>query len=150
MADTTVAVDRLEALQVGLKFAAQVTLDDDFLGGDGRDDRTDLLGAEFLGPGVGVDIGLFEDALGGLGSDSVDVTKGGLDALVTGNFYAEKSWHGRVVLGMERGLEKGSALTLFMAGVLADDTHHVIAADDLAGFAKTFNGSSDFHAKSDL
>jgi hypothetical protein len=40
-----------------------------------------------------------------------------------------------------------SALTLLVAGVLADDAHHVIAADDLAGFAKTFYGSSDFHAR---
>jgi hypothetical protein len=40
-----------------------------------------------------------------------------------------------------------SALTLLVAGVLADDAHHIVAADDLAGFAKTFDGSSDFHAR---
>jgi len=39
-----------------------------------------------------------------------------------------------------------SALALLVTGVLADNAHHVIAADDLAGFAKTFDGSSDFHA----
>ena len=39
-----------------------------------------------------------------------------------------------------------SALALFVTGVLADDAHHIVAADDLAGFAKAFDGSSDFHA----
>ncbi len=33
-----------------------------------------------------------------------------------------------------------------MTGVLADDADHVVAADDLAGFAKAFDGGSDFHA----
>jgi hypothetical protein len=40
-----------------------------------------------------------------------------------------------------------SALALFVTWVLADHTHHVVAADDLAGFAKAFDGSSDFHAR---
>jgi hypothetical protein len=39
-----------------------------------------------------------------------------------------------------------SALALFVTGVLADHANHIIAADDLAGFAKAFDGSSDFHA----
>jgi len=121
-----------------------------FCGGDGGDDQTDLLGAEFLGPGVGIDVGLLQDALGGLGSDSVDVTEGGLDALVTGNFYAEKSWHGLGccgVVGMEREPEGGQPWRCLWRGFLQSDAHHVVAADDLAGFAKTFDGSSDFHAR---
>jgi hypothetical protein len=44
------------------------------------------------------------------------------------------------------GLKK-SALALLVAGVLANNAHDVVAADDLAGFAKTFDGSSDFHAR---
>jgi hypothetical protein len=39
-----------------------------------------------------------------------------------------------------------SALALLVTGIFADDSDHVVAADDLAGFAKAFNGSSDFHA----
>jgi hypothetical protein len=39
-----------------------------------------------------------------------------------------------------------SALALLVTGILANHAHHVIAADDLAGFAKAFDGSSDFHA----
>ena len=41
----------------------------------------------------------------------------------------------------------GLALALFMTGILADNAHHIIAADDLAGFAKAFDGGSDFHLK---
>ena len=41
--------------------------------------------------------------------------------------------------------KKKSALALFMPGVLADDAHDVVAADDPAGLAETFDGSSDFH-----
>jgi hypothetical protein len=37
------------------------------------------------------------------------------------------------------------ALLLFVARVLADDAHHVLALDDLAAFAKPFDGCSDFH-----
>jgi hypothetical protein len=38
------------------------------------------------------------------------------------------------------------ALALFVTGIFANDTHHIVAADNLAGLAKAFNGSSDFHA----
>jgi len=39
-----------------------------------------------------------------------------------------------------------SALALFVTGILTDDAHHIVAADDLAGFAKAFDRGSDFHA----
>jgi len=96
MAETTVAVDCLQTLEVTLKFAAEVTLDDDLLGRDGGDDGTDLLGRKFLGAGVGIDVGLLEDALGGLRADAVNVNERGFNALVAGDFYAEESWHGSV------------------------------------------------------
>jgi hypothetical protein len=40
---------------------------------------------------------------------------------------------------------KESALALFVPGVFADNAHDVVAADDPAGLAETFDGSSDFH-----
>ena len=58
MAQATVAVDCLEALQVTLNLSAEITLDDNLLAGDGGDDRSDLLGREFLGADVGIDVGL--------------------------------------------------------------------------------------------
>jgi hypothetical protein len=36
-------------------------------------------------------------------------------------------------------------LALFVTWVLADHPHNIIAADNLAGFAETFDGGSDFH-----
>jgi hypothetical protein len=38
-------------------------------------------------------------------------------------------------------------LALLVARVLADDADHIVAAHDLAGFAKAFDGGSDFHAE---
>jgi len=52
-----------------------------------------------------------------------------------------------VALGILKAYNAGLALALFVTGILADNTHQIVAANDLAGFAKTFNGSSDFHWK---
>ena len=41
------------------------------------------------------------------------------------------------------------ALLLLMARVFADDTHDILAADDLAAFTNSFNGGSDFHGTRD-
>ena len=41
----------------------------------------------------------------------------------------------------------GSALTLFVTGILADDAHHTLPADHAAGFAEFFDRSTDFHGK---
>jgi hypothetical protein len=32
-----------------------------------------------------------------------------------------------------------------VTGILADNAHHIVAANDLAGFAKAFDGGSNFH-----
>jgi hypothetical protein len=39
------------------------------------------------------------------------------------------------------------ALALFVTGIFADDANHIVAADDLAGFAEAFDGGSDFHTE---
>ena len=105
VAEATVAIDGLQALEIALKLASKVSLDDDLLGGNRGNDGTDLLGRKFLGPRVGVDVGLFKDAAGGLRADAVNVNERGFDALVAGDFYAEESWHGMgwfvVVPGVE-------------------------------------------------
>ena len=151
MAETTVAVDGLETLQVTLNLTAKVTFNDNLLAGDGGDDRSDLLGRKFLGADVGIDVGLFEDALGGLRADAVNVNERGFNTLVAWNFYAEESWHGvgsleLVAWEIVMTGRLVSALALFVTGILTDDAHHIVAADDLAGFAKAFDRGSDFHA----
>ena len=95
MAKSAIAVDGLETLQIALDLTAKIAFDHDLLGGDGGDDGTDLLGREFLGAGVWVDIGLLKDPLGGLEADTINVNERGFDALVAGDFYAEESWHDR-------------------------------------------------------
>jgi len=89
VAKATVAIDCLETLEVALKFTTKITLDDDLLGRNCGNDRTDLLGRKLLGAGIRVDVGLLENALGGLRANAVNVNKGGFDALVAGDFYAE-------------------------------------------------------------
>ena len=42
----------------------------------------------------------------------------------------------------------GSALFLFVARVFANDADDIFAAHDLAGFAHSFDGGSDFHLSS--
>jgi len=153
MAESTIAVDGLETLKIALNFTAKVTLNGNLLCGNAGNNGTDLLRRELLGTGVGIDVGLFQDALGGLEADTVNVNERSFDALVAWNFYAEESWHDRgsvcwmVALGILKAYNAGLALALFVTGILADNAHHIIAANDFAGFAKTFNGGSDFHWK---
>ena len=52
---------------------------------------------------------------------------------------------GVVVLG--RVVRYWSALTLLVAGVLADDANNIVAADDPAGFAEAFDRGADFHGE---
>jgi len=42
-------------------------------------------------------------------------------------------------------IKNGSALLLLVTWVLADHADNVLAFDDLAAFAKPFDGCSDFH-----
>ncbi len=95
MAQTAIAVDGLEALQISLNLAPKIPFDDNLLRCDRGDDGTDLFGREFFGPGVGIDVGLFQDTLGGLGANAVNINERGFNALVAGDFYAEESWHDR-------------------------------------------------------
>lgn len=41
----------------------------------------------------------------------------------------------------------GSALTLFMTGILANNAHHTLPADHAAGFAEFLDRSTDFHGR---
>jgi hypothetical protein len=95
MAQSAIAVDGLETLQIALDLTTKITFDHDLLGGDCGDDGADLLGRELLGADIWVDIGLLKDPLGGLESDTINVNERGFDALVAGDFYAEESWHDR-------------------------------------------------------
>jgi len=89
MADAAVAIDRLEALQIALQLAAKIAFDDDAILADRADDRADLLGRKIFRANVRIDVGLLEDALGGLRADAVDVGQRRFDAFVAGNINSK-------------------------------------------------------------
>lgn len=89
MADATVAVDSLEALEVALNLAAQVAFDRNFIRVDSVDDGVELFRREVFGAHIGVNVGLFENLLGIAGAHPVNVGQGGFDAFVAGDIYSE-------------------------------------------------------------
>ena len=93
MADATVAVDGLEALQIAGDLAAEVTLEHPLVLGDEVEDLVELLFGEVLRPHVGIQSGLFDEEIGPRGTDAVDVTEGVRDFLFRGDFYTEETWH---------------------------------------------------------
>ena len=88
MADTAVAVDRLQALEVGLQLAAQIALDRQFARGDRLDDLVELLVRQILRTRLRIDIGLLEDLLRRARANAVDVRQRRFDAFVAGDFNA--------------------------------------------------------------
>jgi len=89
MADAAIAIDRLKALEIALNFPAEIAFDDDLEGVNSMNDGVDLFRRQIFGPGVGINGGGLENALGMARADSIDITKGGLDALLAGNFYSK-------------------------------------------------------------
>jgi len=137
MADAAIAIDGLEALEVGLQLAAQIAFNRELARGDGVDDLVELLGGQILGADVRIDIGLLEDAERGARANAVDVRKRRGNALVAGNFNAEESWHNGCLVGL--------ALPLLVTRVFANDADHILTLHDAAGLAKPFDGCSYFH-----
>jgi len=125
MADATVAVDRLKALQILLEFAAKIAFDDKLVFLDNLNDAVQLLIGQLFSANVGVDFGLLENELGAGRSDAINIRQGGFDPFVTGDINTEKTWHMRVLRGL--------ALTLFQARVLfVDDINAPLTANYLA------------------
>lgn len=89
MADATVAVDRLEALEVALDFAAQVALDRDLVRVDRVNDRVELLGREVFGADVGINVRLLENFFAVARAHSINVGQRGFDAFVPGDVYSK-------------------------------------------------------------
>ena len=73
MTDAAITIDRLQAFQITLHVAAQITLDFDFIVRDRVNNLIQLLRGEILGPDVWIDIGLLEDVPRRVKTDSVDI-----------------------------------------------------------------------------
>lgn len=96
MADASVAVDGLEALEIGLKLTTQVALDENLAVIDGLDDGVQLLGGEIFGAGIGVDSGEFQNFFGIAGAHSINVGQGSFDAFFAGDIDSKNAWHSAV------------------------------------------------------
>ena len=93
VADTTVAFDGLEALEVHADFAAQVALDDVLAVLDGMNNLRELSLGQIFGADAGIDIGFGQDDLGIGGANAVDVAQGNVDALIGWNFNSDDTSH---------------------------------------------------------
>ena len=91
--DTTVAVDRLETLQICGVVTPQITLNDPLVISDHMQDFIELLFGEILGARIGVEPDLLNNQIGPLRPDAVDVTERERDFLFRGYFDAEETWH---------------------------------------------------------
>ncbi len=133
-----VAVDRLEAFEVGLKFAPQVALDDDFALVNSVDDGTELLLGKVFRANVGVNVRSFQNLASRRWPNAINVRKRCLDTFVARNINTKKSWHIDVkkAVKVQVGL---SALLLFVARVFADDADNVFPLNDAAGLAEAFD-----------
>ena len=86
MPDATIAIDGLKTFQIALQFPPQIALNFNLIIGDRVDDLVQLLGREFLGPQIWIDVGLLKNAPGNGRSDSINVSERRFDAFLRWNF----------------------------------------------------------------
>ena len=89
MTDATVAVDRLQALQIALNFPTQIAFDRDFARVDRVNDCVQLFGRKILGPDIRVNVGLFENLFRVARAHAINVGQGGFDAFVAGDINSK-------------------------------------------------------------
>src|SRR5215831_4716310 len=82
VANTTIAFDALEALEVHADFAAKITFNHVLAILNGVDDLGQLLFAEVFRANGGVNIGFGQNLFRVAGTDAVNVTQNDVDALV--------------------------------------------------------------------
>ena len=93
MTDATVAINRLQALQVRRNLATKITLQHPLVLGDDLEDFVQLLLREVLRAHVRVQAGLLDQEVGARGPNAVDITEGVRDFFLRGDFNTEETWH---------------------------------------------------------
>jgi hypothetical protein len=83
MADTAVAVNRLQTLQIALDFPTKITFDRKLAFRDCLDDFVEIVGGQVLRPNVGIDGRLLQNALCRCRPNSVNVRQGRLNSLIS-------------------------------------------------------------------
>ena len=127
MADSAIAFDALETLEIDAQFAAKIAFDDVFAVLNGVNDLGQLLFVQVLGANGRINAGLGKNDFGIGGADAINVAQSDIDSLSTRNFNSNDTCH-----------KCELALSLFVARVRANDTNHAFAFDHLAVFAKLF------------
>ena len=132
--DAAIAVDLLQAADVGGNDPAEVTLDEDvILENDGN--CCDLGVGKILGFEGRINANTFDDFERLGGADAIEIAQSKFDALVGGNVNSDNTWHCYT-----------STLSLFVAGIAGtNNPDDAIAFDDLAVFASALDRISDFH-----
>src|SRR6516162_6849216 len=93
VADTTIALDALQALQVHTDFPAQIAFDNIFSILDRMDNLRKLGFAEVLRADARVDLGLRQNLDRVRRADAVNIPQRDIDALIRRNFYTNDTCH---------------------------------------------------------
>ena len=145
MPDALVAADLDLALDVLRHIAAQVTFDRE-VGVDPATDAIDLFLGQVADPSVGIDADFGADLARGRPADAEDVGERDLQPLLAGDVDAGDAGHVRSAsCSLSVAL---SALTLLVAGVLADDHDATVGTDHLALLTDCFDARADLHRTS--
>jgi hypothetical protein len=96
MADAAVAVDGLEALEIGGDVTTEVAFDVPLPVRDDVENLVELLLGEVRSAHVGVKAGVLDDEAGPRGTDAVDVTKREGDLLLRRDVDTKQTWHGKI------------------------------------------------------
>src|ERR1051326_4847503 len=133
MADTAVAVDLHQPLDVEVQLAAQITFDGELPVDDLAQTR-DFIFGETARAAVGWDSCAGQDPMRRGGPNAVDVGQRHPDLLFARNVNAGDTCHVCLL-----------PLLLLMFGIGTDDHHRAFSADDLAPFTSWLNGRSNLH-----
>jgi hypothetical protein len=93
VANTAIALDALQPLEVHANLAAKIAFDDILAILNGVDNLRELLLGQIFGADGGIYLRLDQDFLGIGGANAVNVAKRDVDALVRWNFHANNTSH---------------------------------------------------------
>src|SRR5690606_37715531 len=124
VADASIALDRLQTLQVQTEFAAQVTFDHILAVLDRVNDLRKLRFRQVFGADGRVNVRALENLHRVDRADAVNVAQRNINALVRRDFYTNDACHNELTL------------TLFVTFIRADDAQHATATHHFAVLAQ--------------
>src|SRR5437660_7616181 len=89
MPDPAITIDRLQTLEVALRFTAQIAFDRDLVARDRMNNFVQLLRGKIFRAQIRIDIGLIENALRDRRPDPVNIGERRFDAFIRRNFNSK-------------------------------------------------------------